>query len=268
LEGPAEQVERREDVARAREALRTLKPAELQALSLLAEGYSYTEICEMTGFSHTKVNRVLAEGRSRFRELISSSEDGRRCRQLRPLLSAFCDGEASREDAETVREHLRACASCRATMRAFRAAPGLASVLLPAPLASRSLLGRLHDLLARAGAHLSGTTKLVAATAAGTAACVATGVLPMPTVDHPSPAKPAIERVADGTGPRPPARPARQPGRHEPRSQPRPEADRADVEAEAPAPEPVEYEPPPPPPPSEPTASPETAGSAAGEFGP
>ena len=49
----------------------------------------------MTGFSQTKINRVLAEGRERFRSLVSSSEDGSRCRELRPLLSAFCDGEAS-----------------------------------------------------------------------------------------------------------------------------------------------------------------------------
>jgi RNA polymerase sigma factor (sigma-70 family) len=35
--GPEEQVERREEIARSREALKTLKPAELRALSLLAE---------------------------------------------------------------------------------------------------------------------------------------------------------------------------------------------------------------------------------------
>ena len=49
--GPAEQAERREAVARSREALQTLKPAELRALTLLAEGYSYAEIGEITGFS-------------------------------------------------------------------------------------------------------------------------------------------------------------------------------------------------------------------------
>jgi len=53
--GPAERAERREDVARSREALKTLKPAELRALTLLAEGYSYAEIGEMTGYSQTKV---------------------------------------------------------------------------------------------------------------------------------------------------------------------------------------------------------------------
>jgi RNA polymerase sigma factor (sigma-70 family) len=53
--GPAERFERREVIARSREALKTLKPAELKALTLLAEGYSYVEIGEMTGYSQTKV---------------------------------------------------------------------------------------------------------------------------------------------------------------------------------------------------------------------
>lgn len=271
-EGPEEQVERREEMARAREALRVLKPAELQALSLLAEGYSYAEICDLTGFSHTKVNRVLAEGRSRFRDVVSRSEDGRRCRELGPLLSAFCDGEASREDAETARDHLRACASCRATMRAYRAAPGLASALVPALVPSRSLLGRLHDLLSRLGSQVSGGAKLAAAGVAGTTACVVAGVVPLP---NPSPAptyKAPMERVADGPTSLP--RTARQ--KHEPRRarkherrarRPREAPDRV-TEPEAPATEPVEYEPPPAPAPETIPAGAESSSSAAGEFGP
>ncbi len=124
---PNEQAERSEEVARSREALRALKPAELRALSLLAAGHSYAEIGERSGFSQTKVNRVLAEGRDRFRGLLSSSEDGSRCRELRPLLSAFCDGEAGPRDSATVRDHLRACGRCRATMRTYRAAPRMRS---------------------------------------------------------------------------------------------------------------------------------------------
>lgn len=54
-DGPAERAERQEAVARSREALQTLKPQELRVLSLLAEGYSYREIGEITGFSQTKV---------------------------------------------------------------------------------------------------------------------------------------------------------------------------------------------------------------------
>jgi RNA polymerase sigma factor (sigma-70 family) len=59
-DGPAELLERQEAIARSREALQSLKPAELRALTLLAEGYSYAEISEQTGFSHTKDSFLLA----------------------------------------------------------------------------------------------------------------------------------------------------------------------------------------------------------------
>ena len=59
-EGPDEVTVRRERVARSREALAELKPAELKALTQLAEGFSYQEIGTMNDWSHTKVNRCLA----------------------------------------------------------------------------------------------------------------------------------------------------------------------------------------------------------------
>ncbi len=225
-DGPDKQVERREDVARSREALQALKPAELRALGLLAEGYSYVEIGERTGWSQTKINRLLAEGRASFRTLISSSEDGSRCRELGPLLSAFCDGEAGPREATAVREHLRACAHCRATMRTYRAAPRIAAALLPVMPPSRSLLERAQDLAANLSSRLPGfgssesaATQVAAAggtrgagmaaiaklltvcagAAGGAAACVATGVLPAPVlVPDPAP-KPAIERPTEST---------------------------------------------------------------------
>ena len=67
--GPGEQFERRERVARAARMLAALKPQERRAIALRAQGYSYAEICELTGWSHTKVNRALAEGRARLRAL-------------------------------------------------------------------------------------------------------------------------------------------------------------------------------------------------------
>jgi RNA polymerase sigma factor (sigma-70 family) len=224
-DGPDERAERNEAIARSREALKALKPAELRALTLLAEGYSYAEIGELTGFSQTKINRLLAEGRNRFRSFLSSSEDGSRCRELQPLLSAFCDGEAKPEDAATVREHLRACARCRATMRAYREAPRIAIALSPALPPSRSLLERAHDFLAGLGSRLpgvggtgdstaaqvaavggargigaAGLAKLLAicAGAVGGAACVATGVVPTPLdLSPPHPAGAPIERAAE-----------------------------------------------------------------------
>jgi RNA polymerase sigma factor (sigma-70 family) len=221
-DGPDELVERREDVARSREALQALKPAELRALGLLAEGYSYAEIGERTGWSQTKINRLLAEGRARFRVLVSSSEDGSRCQQLQPLLSAFCDDEVSPREVVEVREHLRACAHCRATMRTYRAAPRIAVALLPVVPASRSLLERAQELAANLSARLPGVggesaaaqvaaaggsrgagmaaiAKLLtvcAGAAGGAAACVATGVLPAPVLVHDPAPKPAIERPA------------------------------------------------------------------------
>jgi RNA polymerase sigma factor (sigma-70 family) len=223
-DGPDERLERREDVARSREALRALKPAELRALTLLAEGYSYAEIGEITGFSQTKVNRCLAEGRERFRRLLLRSEDGTRCSEMGTLLSAFCDGEMSSEESSQVREHLRACASCRATVRAYRTTAASVAALAPALPASRSLLERAHELLlgiqarlpgvgaadasmpqvaaagGTRGAGMAALAKLLAVcagTVGGTAACVVTGVAPMPADLAPDRVEaPRIERVS------------------------------------------------------------------------
>ena len=66
---PAEQAERREH-SRARAGdLARLKPAERRALVLRGQGYSYREICALTGWTYTKVNRCLSEGRARLRQL-------------------------------------------------------------------------------------------------------------------------------------------------------------------------------------------------------
>jgi RNA polymerase sigma factor (sigma-70 family) len=214
LDGPAEQAERHEQVERSREALATLKPGELRALSLLAEGYSYREIGAITGFSSRKVNRCVAEGRERFRRFLVRREGGARCDELAPLLSAFADDEAGAADVATLREHLRTCAHCRSTLRAYRAAPGAAAALLPVlPPARGTLVGRLHDAYAAVatrvgggsgasdstlgglaasggtrGAGMAALAKVLAVcagTVGGAAACVATGVVPAPLLDSP-----------------------------------------------------------------------------------
>jgi RNA polymerase sigma factor (sigma-70 family) len=69
LPGPEERYERRERVRATAEALALLKPAEQRAIVLQAAGYSYAEICELCGWTYTKVNRSLAEGRERLRRL-------------------------------------------------------------------------------------------------------------------------------------------------------------------------------------------------------
>jgi RNA polymerase sigma factor (sigma-70 family) len=303
--GPAERAERREELARSREALQSLKPAELRALTLLAEGYSYAEIGELTGWTRTKVNRCLAEGRERFRAFISRSESGGRCTELGPLLSAFADGETRPEEAATVREHLRACAHCRAVMRAYRAAPRAAAALAPAPLAAHPLLDRLHEALGglharlsgsgRAaaesavtqaastggtrGAGLAGLAKLLAicaGTAGGAAACVGAGIVPAPlglASQHRVVARPAAEASLPEAAAEQDAPAIAAPG-----PAPMPQREPAVAEGESPEPEPtepppaqagaVEYPTPPASPPPEAPQPPPTSGDPAGEFGP
>jgi RNA polymerase sigma factor (sigma-70 family) len=304
-DGPAERAERREAVARSREALRALKPQELRALSLLAQGYSYAEIGEITSWSQTKINRCLAEGRERFRRLISSSEDGRRCAEMQPLISAFCDGEAGGEETARLREHLRACAHCRATLRAYRAAPGAAAALAPLLPLHRSLWERACDAAARVAERFGGrgsgpvggvgggagaaTLAKVAIVCVGGAAagCVAGGLVPSPSgsgVDSVRPAR--LERQAPAPVRAPAAadrepRPAKPAPRHpkpdpkpavaDPAPEPTPPATESIPEVSKPA-APVEFPPPPEPAPvPEPAPAPEPVaggGSAAGEFGP
>jgi RNA polymerase sigma factor (sigma-70 family) len=220
--GPAERAERHEAIERSREALATLKPQELRALGLLAEGYSYREIGEITGYSATKVNRAITEGRERFRRFLVRREGGARCAELAPLLSAFADDEAEAADVAILRDHLRTCPHCRSTLRAYRAAPGAAAALLPVLPPSRgTIVGRLHDayaalatrvgggsgssdsalggFMAAGGTRGAGMTALAkvlaicAGTVGGAAACVATGVVPAPLLDSPEhhPAPPA-----------------------------------------------------------------------------
>jgi Putative zinc-finger len=183
------------------------------------------------------VNRCVAEGRERFRRIVAASEDGSRCDELWPMLSAFCDGEVGAAEAAAVREHLRACAGCRATVRAYRAAPADVAALLPGALAgalapslpaSRSLLQRAHELLwnvqsrlpggggaadsplaqaaAAGGAKGAGIATLAkalaicAGTVGGAAACVAAGVVPAPLDLAPTHERAAkVERVSHRT---------------------------------------------------------------------
>jgi RNA polymerase sigma factor (sigma-70 family) len=279
--GPEERAERREAIARNREAMRALKPAERRALSLLAGGCSYTEIARITGFSATKVNRCIAEGRERFRRVVAGSEDGSRCAELRPLLSALCDGEIDAEQARAMRDHLRACGPCRAALRAYRAAPRAIAALAPAPFALGALLERAQAAFAK----LTATTK-AAAVSAGTAAvgtaCVVTGVVPAPLPSTGESQRAAIERSGGQSVASPAAgagasrEPARRPQRKAPRRRVEGEAAASSAQPPveyAPAPEAAPPAPEPPPeaapalaPPS-PPATP-SGDSAAGEFGP
>jgi RNA polymerase sigma factor (sigma-70 family) len=70
---PQEHAELRERVAEVRAMIAQLKPDERRALTLKALGFSYREIGERTGWTYTKINRCIAEGRARLRALADAS---------------------------------------------------------------------------------------------------------------------------------------------------------------------------------------------------
>jgi RNA polymerase sigma factor (sigma-70 family) len=76
---PDELCEVGEEAARLRHDFAALKPDERQALTLFALGYSYREIAAACGWTPTKVNRCLAEGRAALRAASArgGSEGGR-----------------------------------------------------------------------------------------------------------------------------------------------------------------------------------------------
>ncbi|MEJ7797575.1 MAG: sigma-70 family RNA polymerase sigma factor [Solirubrobacteraceae bacterium] len=174
-------------VNRSAEALKRLKPQELRALWLRAQGHSYSDIGAITGWSYTKVNRCLTEGRQSFLKRYEGIESGAECRRWLPVLSAMVDGEATPEQVLDARPHLRNCPGCRATLKALRDSSTPLAVVLPVPLLVvevgtgdhvSHLLMRLYEGIAgglheRAVNSFTRTQALVEATAAGKVAAVA-----------------------------------------------------------------------------------------------
>ncbi len=185
---PDERVASCDLIGRSAEALRRLKPQELRALWLRAAGHSYNEICTVTGWSYTKVNRCLTEGRRSFLDRYADIESGAECERWLPVISAMFDGEASAKDLVAVRPHLQNCPACRATLRALRDSAEPLAAVLPVPLVvvaatgtgehMSNLLTRVYEMVVgglhdRAAVSVAKVHALVETTAAGKAAAIA-----------------------------------------------------------------------------------------------
>jgi DNA-directed RNA polymerase specialized sigma24 family protein len=131
---PEEQLLSFDLVSRSAEALKRLRPHELRALWLRAQGHSYSDISAITGWSYTKVNRCVSEGRRHFLEQYEGIESGEECKRWLPVLSAMVDGEATPQQVLEVRPHLRNCPGCRATLRALQDSSTPLAALMPVPL--------------------------------------------------------------------------------------------------------------------------------------
>jgi RNA polymerase sigma factor (sigma-70 family) len=168
---PEERALAKDRTRRAAEALRRLKPQERRAMGLKAFGHSYAEIAEATGFSGTKVNRCLSEGRKSFLERFEGIEAGAECQRWRPVLSAMVNGEATAAQLTEARPHLRNCPACRATLRGLHQSQRPLRAVLPVGLVS--LGAKLSGLLERVLPGVGGSD--AAGAAAGGAGLLGVG---------------------------------------------------------------------------------------------
>lgn len=129
--------------ARSAEALRRLKPDEATALMLKAEGLSYAEIGARHGWTHTKTNRAITEGRRRFLRVYEALEAKDACAPFASSLLELARGSASAETVMALRPHLRHCSACRAEVRELRGGRRRVAAWLPLPVAVW-LAGRGH----------------------------------------------------------------------------------------------------------------------------
>ena len=179
-----------ERVVRSVEALHALKPDEARALLLKAEGLSYQEIGRRFGWSYTKVNRSITEGRARFLKTFDGIEAGEQCEQHAATLTALAAGEATSAQIVTIRPHLRHCATCRAAVRDLRfSRTRRIALLLPfgwlARLLSRQDVTTTMYAASNGGGRLGPAAALVGLCLSGVgagAACVMTGALPAPPI--------------------------------------------------------------------------------------
>jgi len=272
-----ERAERAERLRLGAEALALLKPQEIRCLTLRARGFSYREICEQTGWTYTKVNRSITEGRRAFTEKVAGIEAGLECRRLAPHLSALADGEADASQLRELRPHLRGCLACRARLREYRSVASRVAALAPPALAAsgdggpgpvraflESVAGAAQERAAALGERAHATAELVsaqkaAAVAASAAALAGGGAVGADRIS---------ERLGGGEGPAaevrraaahqaqaaPPASPTPAP----PIVAPAPAPEGPPPPAPGPSPTPVAEPPPPPPQPAPPV----------NEFGP
>lgn len=143
------------------EAIRSVSADETRCLVLKAEGLSYLEIGERTGFSTRKVDRCLSKGRNKLTKRIDAIDSGSECERVEQLLSRMADGDVAA--ARAARPHLRNCGGCRTLLRDYRAAPGKLAAALPLGLSAGidaldETIGGLHSLTAGLNERLAWQT--------------------------------------------------------------------------------------------------------------
>ncbi|MEN0015385.1 MAG: sigma-70 family RNA polymerase sigma factor [Solirubrobacteraceae bacterium] len=206
---PDEQLHAIDLAQRASEALAALKESEAQALCLRAQGMSYDEIADLYGWSYTKVNRAVTEGRKAFVDHYRAVESGVVCGDTAELIARYVAGDLKPRVAVKVRAHLIRCSGCRALLHAERGADTALRALLPPVflLATESsrragAAGWFHDHLLGPIGHIAGRVQPLAdhltgaklgVIAASTLALAGSGVAVEQTTHHQHGAPATIE---------------------------------------------------------------------------
>jgi RNA polymerase sigma factor (sigma-70 family) len=137
-------------LGQGREVLSQLRPDQARCLLLRADDMSYPEICEKTGFSYAKVNRLLSEGRQAMRHRHEMLVSGNECRRFEEVISPYADGEADPATVLAFEMHLEHCMGCKATLRDYRSTADRVAGVLPigllaAATGGRNIFGRIGD---------------------------------------------------------------------------------------------------------------------------
>jgi hypothetical protein len=112
----------REEGGSAAAGLRPSRSLRSGSASFKTEGYPHREVCQLIGWTFTKVNRCLTDGHRALAERLAEIENGIGCAKLAPLLGALADGDASGDQLGLLRQHPNTRLDCRARLKSLRAA--------------------------------------------------------------------------------------------------------------------------------------------------
>lgn len=126
---PEEYAELSDELAAGTEALARLTADQVSCLLAQAEGFTYEEISESTGFSARKVTRCVYEGRKAFLRKVDAIRSGAECERVDVLLHRLIDGDS--DSAIEARPHLANCSACRTRLHTYRSAPSNVAALFP-----------------------------------------------------------------------------------------------------------------------------------------
>ena len=93
--------------SRSAEALRPAQARRGEGADAQGAGPLLREIGESLGWTYTKVNRCITEGRARFLKVFAEIEAGEECERFAPTLAALVGGTATADALLELRPHLR-----------------------------------------------------------------------------------------------------------------------------------------------------------------